>query len=182
MLQLQLLVLITARRDIVVSPVESISHVVIALAQARTVANSVGDDRAIWLDKIYLYKEKRDLLARKVDSMCRYNTYLCRIVAPADFPHTVRRLAVRLDEVRNPDDFVLLVVLDHIRLLDNGDKVFGVANLPLQTLPDLFRPGLLACEVAQRTTIIMLRRCSFATDNDLKKGKTRESLQSDLLT
>lgn len=49
---------------------------------------------------------------------------------------------MRLDEVRNPDDFVLLVVLDHIRLLDDGDEVLGVANLPLQALPDLFRPGL----------------------------------------
>jgi hypothetical protein len=65
-------------------------------------------------------------------------TYLGRIVAPADFPHTVRRLAVRFDKMRHPDDFILLVVFDHVRLLDDRHEILGMANLPLQTLPDLY--------------------------------------------
>lgn len=47
------------------------------------------------------------------------------------------RLAKRLDKVRHTDDFVRLVVLDHIGLLDNGHEVLGMANLPLEALPDL---------------------------------------------
>jgi len=35
------------------------------------------------------------------------------------------------DEVRHADDFVLLVVFNHIGLLDYGYEVFGMANLAL---------------------------------------------------
>jgi len=71
--------------------------------------------------------------------------YLGRIVALADFPHTVRRLAVRFNKVRHPDDFILLVILDHIRLLDDRHEILGMTNLPLQAFPDLVSPVLSVC-------------------------------------
>jgi hypothetical protein len=74
--------------------------------------------------------------------------YLSRIVAPADFPHTVRRLAVRLNKVRHPDDFILLVILDHIRLLDDGHEILGIADLSLQTFPDLVCPEVSVYQLA----------------------------------
>lgn len=54
MLQLQLLVLVATRGDILVGPVESIRHVVIVLCHSWAVADSVGDDGAVWLDEIDL--------------------------------------------------------------------------------------------------------------------------------
>jgi hypothetical protein len=76
----------------------------------------------------------------KVDSIGCIVPYLGRIVAPADFPHTVRRLTVRLDKMRHPDDFILPVILGHIRLLDDRHEILGMANLSLQTFPDLMLP------------------------------------------
>jgi hypothetical protein len=79
--------------------------------------------------------------------------YLGRIVALADFPHTVRRLAVRFNKVRHPDDFILLVILDHIRLLDDRHEILGMTNLPLQAFPDLVSPVLSVCDLAQRNAM-----------------------------
>jgi hypothetical protein len=54
MLQLQLLMLVATRADILVGPVESIRHVVIVLGHPWAVADSIRDDCAVWLDEIDL--------------------------------------------------------------------------------------------------------------------------------
>ena len=41
------------------------------------------------------------------------------------------------DEVRHADDFVLFVIFDYIGLLDYWHKVFSMADLALQSTPDL---------------------------------------------
>jgi hypothetical protein len=41
------------------------------------------------------------------------------------------------DEVRHADDFVLLVIFDYIGLLDYWHEVFSMADLALQSAPDL---------------------------------------------
>ena len=40
-------------------------------------------------------------------------------------------------KVRHSDDFILLVILKHIRLLDYRHIVLGMADLALQSTPDL---------------------------------------------
>jgi len=57
-LQLQFLVLVTACGDTIIGPIESIRHVVVALGHAWPVANSIGDDGAIWLNEIDLSKDE----------------------------------------------------------------------------------------------------------------------------
>jgi hypothetical protein len=47
MLRLQLLVLVAARDNIIVGPVESVRHVVIALGHSWTVAHSIRDDGTV---------------------------------------------------------------------------------------------------------------------------------------
>jgi hypothetical protein len=54
MLQLQLLVLVATRGDILIGPVESIRHVIIVLSHPWAVADSIRDDGAVWLDEIDL--------------------------------------------------------------------------------------------------------------------------------
>lgn len=49
----------------------------------------------------------------------------------------MRRLAVRLNEVRDSHDLILFVIFDYIGLLDYRYEIFGMANLSLETLPDL---------------------------------------------
>jgi hypothetical protein len=66
----------------------------------------------------------------------------------------VRRLAVRLNKVRHPDDFILLVILDHIRLLDDGHEILGIAGLSLQTFPDLVCPEVSVYQLAWKKTIL----------------------------
>ena len=61
---------------------------------------------------------------------------------------------MRLDEMRHPDDFILLVVLDHIRPLDDRHEILGMANLSLQTFPNLMCPEVSVYIVAQRTTML----------------------------
>ena len=56
-LLLQLLVFIAAFGNIIVNPVECIRHVVVALRQARSIADGVGDNSAIRLDEIDLDDE-----------------------------------------------------------------------------------------------------------------------------
>jgi hypothetical protein len=41
------------------------------------------------------------------------------------------------DEVRHADDFVLLVIFDYIGLLDYWHEVLSMADLALQSTPDL---------------------------------------------
>lgn len=56
MLHLRLLRLLATRGDAIVGPVESIRHVVIAFCHARAVADSIRDDRNIWLEEIDLQR------------------------------------------------------------------------------------------------------------------------------
>jgi hypothetical protein len=49
----------------------------------------------------------------------------------------VCRLVWPINEVRHPDDFIPLVVLDHFGLLNDRHEVFRMANLALQSAPDL---------------------------------------------
>jgi hypothetical protein len=64
-------------------------------------------------------------------------SYLCRVVALADFLDTVRRLVWLLNEMCHPDDFVFLVIFDHFGLLDDRHEILGMADLALESAPDL---------------------------------------------
>ena len=64
------------------------------------------------------------------------------------------RTSLMLNKMRHPDDFILLVILDHIRPPDDRHKVLGMANLSLQTIPDLVRPEPSVYVVEQRTTML----------------------------
>lgn len=57
-LKLQLLVFLTTFSHIIVNPVECISHVVVVLSHARSIADCVGDDSAVRLDEVDLSKEQ----------------------------------------------------------------------------------------------------------------------------
>lgn len=59
------------------------------------------------------------------------DAHLGRIVTPADLFDSVRCLVRLILEVRHPDDFILLVIFKHIRLLDYRHEVLSMANLAL---------------------------------------------------
>ena len=65
------------------------------------------------------------------------HSYLCRIIALADLFDLVCWRVLLRDEVRHADDFVLFVIFDHIGLLDYWHEVFSMADLALQSTPDL---------------------------------------------
>jgi hypothetical protein len=62
----------------------------------------------------------------------------------------VRRLVRLFNEVCHPNDFVLLVVFYHFSFLDNRHEVLSMADLALQSTPDL-QDKSLAHDIWQRT-------------------------------
>jgi hypothetical protein len=92
---------------------------------------------------------------------CRWlASYLCRVVALADFLDTVRRLVWLLNKVCHPDDFILLVIFDHFGLLDDRHEILCMADLALESTPDL-RNILLAHVILLNINI--WQRTRFAT-------------------
>jgi hypothetical protein len=77
-------------------------------------------------------------ISNKSISYRRSKSHLGRIIALADFLDTVRGLVCLCNEVRHADDFILLVIFNHICLFDYRHKVFSMANLALQSAPDLW--------------------------------------------
>jgi hypothetical protein len=59
----------------------------------------------------------------------------------------------------HPDDFILLIIFDHFGLLNDRHKVFGMADLALESTPDL-RIILLAHVIL--LNIIIWQRTRFA--------------------
>lgn len=136
-LKLQLLVFLTAFSHVLVDPVESIRHVIVVLSHARSITDRVGDDSAVRLNKIDLSK-RPEVLARTSSKLSSIeHSYLRRIVALADLLDLVCWRVLLRDEVRHADDFVLFVIFDYIGLLDYWHKVFSMADLALQSTPDL---------------------------------------------
>lgn len=110
---------------------------IVVLSHARSIADRIGDDSAVRLDEIDLSK-RPEVLARTSSMLSSIeHSYLCRIVALADLLDLVSRRVLLRDEVRHADDFVLFVIFDYIGLLDYWHKVFSMADLALQSTPDL---------------------------------------------
>jgi hypothetical protein len=59
MLRFQLLVLLAAFGNIIISPVECISHVEVVLGHARSITDRVRDDSAVGLDEVDLLEDQR---------------------------------------------------------------------------------------------------------------------------
>jgi hypothetical protein len=66
-------------------------------------------------------------------------------------------------KVRHPNDFIFLVIFDHISLLDYGHKVFSMANLALQSAPDLRNVLLVHHSVIAITKAVNVFRHRIAT-------------------
>jgi len=64
-------------------------------------------------------------------------SHLSRIVALAYFLDTVCWLVRLCNEMRHTDDFIFFVIFDHISLLDYRHEVLSMANLALQSAPNL---------------------------------------------
>jgi hypothetical protein len=72
----------------------------------------------------------------------------------------VRRLVWLLNKVCHPDDFILLVIFDHFGLLDDRHEILCMADLALESTPDL-RNILLAHVILLNINI--WQRTRFAT-------------------
>jgi hypothetical protein len=90
----------------------------------------------------------------------------------------VRRLVWLLNKVRHSDDFILLVIFDHFSLLNDRHEILGMADLALESTPDL-RNILLAHVILLNINI--WQRTRFATTAERLRMPTwsRDRMGSD---
>jgi hypothetical protein len=177
----QFLPFLTPHFEVVVQPLEDVSHAEVILRHARTIRNNIRNDSSIRLVEIDLPGENISTVLSTIPSNSEAigpcATHLCRLIRLANLSDSLPTLpgytaSCELGFANN--DIILL--FQHFALANDGHKILSSADLALQASPYLG-----AREDGRHASWIYLPRvCGVDGDHVCPMSSERKWLAEDL--